>query len=325
MTSVRVVIPTFNRAHVIHKAVTSALQQTLRTIEVVVVDDGSTDGTRETLAPLVQADERLRIVWQANRGAAAARNAGLDAAGAYRAVAFLDADDEWIDREHLRRATSVLAARAGVGIVFGRFETDDHVGHWDRDALFRRQERFRWCGAHSDACVGDRAHLISAKAAFAAMLEGNMSPHTSTVVARASEPPLRFDERLVVFEDIDYFLRLVRGGDAVFLEQPQARVHYHGDNLTAHTPLSDLVSLRKWQSMLTYADKARTLCRTRAEHSMASRLVGRYAYLTGQALADHGQPGRALLAYTKSLTASPGTLAARGLVRATLRLLSRRF
>ncbi len=92
---VSVVIPTFNRAAFLPSAVRSALEQTLREIEVIIVDDGSTDATPEVCRALAEADPRVRLVRQANRGLAAARNAGLAAATADW-VAFLDDDDLWV-------------------------------------------------------------------------------------------------------------------------------------------------------------------------------------------------------------------------------------
>src|SRR5688572_15128573 len=91
---VTVVIPTLNRPVLVTRAVRSALDQTLRNLEVVVVIDGPDEATHEALAAL--GDDRLRVQEQPERGGApAARNAGVRAArGEY--VAFLDDDDEWL-------------------------------------------------------------------------------------------------------------------------------------------------------------------------------------------------------------------------------------
>lgn len=92
MELVSVVIPAFNAERYIRDAVDSALGQTWRAREVLVVDDGSTDATPRILA---EYGDRIRVLRQANRGAAAAANAGARAArGAW--LAFLDADDIWM-------------------------------------------------------------------------------------------------------------------------------------------------------------------------------------------------------------------------------------
>jgi len=89
--SVSVVIPAFNRAASIRAAMMSVLRQTWRDFELIVVDDGSTDGTLEAAAGV--ADPRVRLIaGEGNRGAAAARNRGIhDARGTW--VAFQDSDD----------------------------------------------------------------------------------------------------------------------------------------------------------------------------------------------------------------------------------------
>ncbi len=87
-----VIVPTFQRREYVQRAVASVLAQTYQDFELIVVDDGSTDGTAEALADL---DPRLRYVWQENRGTGAARNTGLRLARG-NIVAFLDSDDRWL-------------------------------------------------------------------------------------------------------------------------------------------------------------------------------------------------------------------------------------
>jgi glycosyltransferase involved in cell wall biosynthesis len=90
---VSAVIPTFNRAWALDRAVRSVLAQTYQPLDLIVVDDGSTDETPRKLAPLA-ASGLLRLISQPNRGVSAARNAGLKAAKG-GLIAFLDSDDEW--------------------------------------------------------------------------------------------------------------------------------------------------------------------------------------------------------------------------------------
>jgi glycosyltransferase involved in cell wall biosynthesis len=89
---VSVVIPTYNRAWSLATAIDSVLSQDFDAFETIVVDDGSTDGTRALLAGYGAA---LRVIQQANRGVSAARNAGIRAAAA-PLVALLDSDDYWL-------------------------------------------------------------------------------------------------------------------------------------------------------------------------------------------------------------------------------------
>ncbi|WP_292521845.1 glycosyltransferase family 2 protein [Methanoculleus sp.] len=89
--AVSVVIPLYNKRPHIARAVTSVFAQTVRDVEVIVVDDGSTDGGAE----VVRGFDRVRLIRQENRGVSAARNRGIAAARG-ELVAFLDADDEWM-------------------------------------------------------------------------------------------------------------------------------------------------------------------------------------------------------------------------------------
>lgn len=91
---VSVVIPTWNRAHLLPRAVDSVLAQTVPPAEVVIVDDGSTDDTASVVSSY---GARLRCIRQANAGVAAARNAGI-AAARHDLIAFLDSDDWWRPR-----------------------------------------------------------------------------------------------------------------------------------------------------------------------------------------------------------------------------------
>ena len=88
-----VVIPTYQRRDAVVAAVLSALEQSIAVIEVIVVVDGSTDGTELALGAIK--DPRLTVVVQQNRGASAARNAGVDRARG-RYIAFLDCDDRFL-------------------------------------------------------------------------------------------------------------------------------------------------------------------------------------------------------------------------------------
>jgi len=89
---VSVIVPCYNQAHYLAEAVNSVMSQTLDLWELIIVNDGSTDDTREVATSFAQADPRVRYVEQRNRGVSAARNRGLDlATGRY--VQFLDSDD----------------------------------------------------------------------------------------------------------------------------------------------------------------------------------------------------------------------------------------
>lgn len=108
---VTVVIPLYNKQRTIARAIASIRAQTFQDFEVVIVDDGSTDGSaQELVACGATADPRFRCVRQANAGPGAARNAGARLARG-RCIAFLDADDEWLP-QHLQHAAQALGTKA---------------------------------------------------------------------------------------------------------------------------------------------------------------------------------------------------------------------
>ena len=103
-TKISVVMPLYNKRPFVDRAVQSVLAQTLDDYELIVVDDGSTDGSADVVTAI--ADPRIRLISQANRGPGAARNVGIQAARG-ELLAFLDADDEWMP-EFLRRSVELL-------------------------------------------------------------------------------------------------------------------------------------------------------------------------------------------------------------------------
>jgi glycosyltransferase involved in cell wall biosynthesis len=109
LPAVSVVVPCYNRAGLIGEAVETVQRQSLQEWELIVVDDGSIDHLEDALRPY-QDDRRIRYLRHPqNRGAAAARNTGLAAARG-RFVAFLDSDDQWLERKLERQLEAVLAA-----------------------------------------------------------------------------------------------------------------------------------------------------------------------------------------------------------------------
>ncbi|MGB3638416.1 MAG: glycosyltransferase family 2 protein [Rivularia sp. (in: cyanobacteria)] len=112
---VTVVIPTYNRAHLVKDAVESVLNQTYQNFELIVIDDGSTDNTREVLAFY---KDKLTYIYQENQGRSAARNHGIKLAqGEY--IAFLDSDDVWFPDKLERQVPVLESAPPNVVLVHG--------------------------------------------------------------------------------------------------------------------------------------------------------------------------------------------------------------
>ncbi len=201
MTSERlsVVIPAFNAARTIRAAVGSTLRQSVPVLEVIVVDDGSTDATAQVVAGID--DPRVRLVSRANGGPSAARNAGIAAArGEW--VAFLDADDLWLPR-YVETATAALGRATNPGFAY----TDAYVFDAGRGQVKQ--------GSAMDALdppPPDRASFL------AALLRRNFVFTSATVPAAVLAAVGGYDESLPLSEEYDLWLRiLVAGFDPVWI------------------------------------------------------------------------------------------------------------
>ena len=125
MTKVSIIVPCFNQASFLPKAIASLQAQTFKNWECIVVDDGSTDNTAELVANMAFQDERIRLVQQLNGGSASARDKGLDEAkGEY--IQFLDADDTMAS-EKLERQVALME-REGLDISYTAFCSENSQG-----------------------------------------------------------------------------------------------------------------------------------------------------------------------------------------------------
>ena len=104
---VSIILPTFNRAHFLEQAFRSLASQTYQVFEIIVVDDGSTDNTKEVINTLsTKVAQPVRYIYQQNQGPGVARQNGIDEASG-ELLAFFDSDDEWLP-EHLSEGVDVL-------------------------------------------------------------------------------------------------------------------------------------------------------------------------------------------------------------------------
>ncbi len=206
MPRVSVIIPTYNRKDYVQEAIDSVLVQTYDDYEIIVVDDGSTDGTGDILR--TQFGARLRYEWQENRGESSARNRGISLAqGEY--VAFLDSDDLALPRR-LARAVDALDSDPGVGMVSGQALLIDAQG--------KRIE---------SAPLG--VGLDTASLTPAGLLGGNLiaGPSTVTVRKRILDDLCGFDESLRYGEDWDLWIRISSVARVVVLPEPLAYLRRH--------------------------------------------------------------------------------------------------
>jgi len=121
MLRVSIIVPAYNSAKYLPTAINSVISQTYDQWELVIVDDGSTDETRELVSSYgSQLGDKLRYVYQPNRGLPAARNTGIRSARG-DLIALLDADDMWLPLR-LERSVAAMDSDAEIGLVHGKFE-----------------------------------------------------------------------------------------------------------------------------------------------------------------------------------------------------------
>jgi hypothetical protein len=229
--SISTVIPTHDRAGVVGRAAASALAQCIPGDEVIVVDDGSRDGTEQALAPL---RERIRYLRVEHGGAGAARNAGIRAARG-DLVAFLDSDDEWLPGR-LELARRLLRARPDVLFCFSDFRVRDADENEHRRFLYRWHEDPRpWSeilgpsrafSELADLPPGLLDFPVHVGSLYAAEARRGYV-FTSTVAARRVEAgdALRFAEDVPTREDLECFGRLAGRGAGAFLDVETAVQH----------------------------------------------------------------------------------------------------
>lgn len=124
---VSVIIPVYNGAEFIGTAIQSAQAQTYFNLEIIIVDDGSTDGTLQILNNYAAKDDRIRVISQTNRGVAAARNTAIEAArGDF--IAPLDADDLWLPQKIQLQWNAMDAAGDDCGFVYCWWASIDPAG-----------------------------------------------------------------------------------------------------------------------------------------------------------------------------------------------------
>jgi glycosyltransferase involved in cell wall biosynthesis len=220
---VSAVIPAYNREREVVEAIGSVRAQTRPPAEILVVDDGSTDGT----AAAAEA-AGARVLRQENRGVSAARNAGVEAAN-QPWIAFLDSDDLW-EPDRLERQWEALALAPDVGLVFSDHAVFDETGVTVPSALATRRP-YRRVAKHELAPGVFRCEGASLGRA---MFGGNLVKPSTVLVRRdLLEDVGLFDSTFGHAEDRELGLRLLARTDALVVERPLVRYRVHAGAASA--------------------------------------------------------------------------------------------
>lgn len=307
--TVSVVIPTYNCAAYLPETLASVRAQTLSDVEIIVVDDGSTDDTRDLLEGAPSPIVYIRM--EHTGRAAKARNRGLLAArGTY--VAFLDADDLW-DPTKLERQVRLLERETGLGICF-----TDHVSfgipgdHPSAFAGVRPQ-----LAALPKRAVGDGEYVITTPSVLEYHLRRGPIPFwTSAMLVRRRcfDTVGLFKDDAPLDDDTQMWMRLARHFGVAFIDAPLAKRRMRASSLTGSSremdgfrySLETLDTLHQWLNL------------TRGERRGARVLAARIECAAGYHEFTAGRLAPARRHFWKSLRRGPSARAALYLVAALL-------
>lgn len=245
MHRVSVIIPTYNYGKYIEKAIDSVLAQTYKDFEIIVVDDGSTDNTKELIETKYR--NRIRYFYQENKGAPVARNRGVEeSSGQY--LAFLDADDIFYP-ENLGKKVSLLDKREADGFVYsdGYCVNDDtrnkvKCSHWKHNAAYAKLS-------------GD---------IFLRLLEDFRLQTCAAIIRRQCVLDVNgFDENLHCLQDHDLFLRISARNTCSFIDECLFEYLGHTGSLSQST-----------SKLNTYRSKSLIIRKIEREHVQKALLLG---------------------------------------------------
>lgn len=327
---VSIIVPTFNRAYCIDNTIKSALSQTYDHLELIVIDDGSSDGTADLIRRKYGADPRVRYVFQSNGGVSNARNHGIRIAqGEF--IALLDSDDIW-EPWKLELQVAVMNHLPQVGMVWTDMAAVGPAGEKLSSAYLRTMYgAYQWFPEAEDlfknsSGIDSVAPQLASRFPdqrvyfddiFSPMFMGNLV-HTSTVLLRRNrlERVGGFREDLqYAGEDYDFHLRTCREGMVAFINL--SSIVYQcgrGDQLTNNYGHHIAANFFKTVQPLLKTDRDRI---TLPKKMIDDMLAGAHRWL-GEELIDMGKNYDAFRHFMASIYLRPAQPRTLGLAALSL-------
>jgi len=211
MPTVSVIIPTYNRATLLGRAIQSVLAQTYQDFELIIVDDASTDNT-ESLVKSFNSEKVIYMRHQKNKGTSSGRNTGIRSAkGDY--IALQDSDNEWMPEKLEKQMSAFAAAPPEVGVVYTGFY------------MIENNKKKYWPSASITPKNGN---------IFSSIIKGEylVSPQTIVVKRECFEKYGLFDERFPALEDWEMALRLAKHYHFKYINEPLLQDYIQPDSMS---------------------------------------------------------------------------------------------
>lgn len=231
--TISVVIPAFNAAKTLDRALCSVLHQEVPPDEVIVIDDGSTDGTAQ-IAKNHSINDRIptTVISKTNQGVSSARNLGiLTASSQY--IALLDADDEHC-KPHIKLLKEAIKMHPHATLYFSAierfFDNDSEICHIEKNSLpdFSEMALRHWPAGNNSV------YGVLKQTLFDDLLKGSFIPLSTAAFPRVlKSKPVEFKSNLSCGEDRDFLIRIISEGSALFINKISGIIHRDGSNVSS--------------------------------------------------------------------------------------------
>ncbi|MFN6946563.1 MAG: glycosyltransferase family 2 protein [Cytophagaceae bacterium] len=225
---VSVIIPTFNRARFLPNAVMSIIAQKYDNIEIIIVDDGSDDNTREIVNSLKKEYPFINYYLnERTKGPSGARNTGIiKSSGEY--VAFLDSDDVWLDGQ-LKKRLDILEKYPEIDVIFGNFIC---VDFFSGNEIFNFFDQKKILHTLNYTIISQGVKMLNDNL-FLGLIRENFLHLGSTIVRKSILNGILLDESIIFSEDRDFGIQLYKRAKATFAfcEDPIFILYKHDSNL----------------------------------------------------------------------------------------------
>lgn len=277
---ISVIIPAFNAERYLGEALDSVFAQGIEDLEVLVVDDGSTD---QTPALARSYGRGVRLLAQKRSGSGAARNAGL-AAATGELIAFLDADDVWVDGK-TEAQLALFERNPGLSLVFADLQGFDQNGS-------RATTYFAECG-------------FDGQCAPSSIFLHDMIMTSSVILHRSSfERAGTFDPTLRIGQDTDLWFRIALSGSIAVVPRPLVRYRHHAANTTKDERLLARCVVEVWGRYMKRCIETEPAMHGRIQRDFDAKLR-HHLMLEGCAILKEGRPAEARKHFARAIGVAP--------------------